>query len=48
MRGIAAQKVLTLPVLCIACLVDFPLLAQPKAVKITGRSVLEKQTPMEI
>lgn len=42
MRGIAAQKVLALPILCIACLVDFPLLAQPKAVKITGRSVLEK------
>ena len=42
MRGIAAQKVLALFALYIACLVAFPLLAQPEAVKISGRSVLEK------
>lgn len=42
MRSVAAQKALALFALCLTCPVDFPLPAQPKAVKITGRSVLEK------
>ena len=41
-RSVAAQKTLALFVLCLACTVAFPLPAQPKAVKISGRSVLEK------
>ena len=45
MRSIAAQNSLALFTLCIACAVDFPLLVQPKAVKISGRSVLKKAEP---
>ena len=41
-RSVAAQKAIALFALCLTCPVDFPLLAQPKAVKITGRSVLKK------
>ena len=42
MRSVAAQKALALFALHITYVIAFPLLAQPEAVKISGRSVLEK------